>query len=58
MEYGFSYITKNGEQLPQCVICAQVLASSPMKPSFLNRHLMTKHPNMVGKDASFFKRKE
>lgn len=58
IEYGFSYITKNEEQSPQCVICAQVLAPSAMKPSFLKRHLTTKHPHMVGKDIGFFKRKE
>ena len=34
----------NSEPLPQCVICADLLANDSMKPCKLKHHLETKHP--------------
>lgn len=41
--YGFTYINENGVDLPQCVICGNVLANASLKPNKLLRHLETNH---------------
>ncbi len=57
MEYGFTFITVNNEQRPQCVICMTVLSSHSMKPALLRRHLVGNHPELKDKDKEFFERK-
>ena len=48
----------NNIERPQCVICLKTLSADSMKPSLLNRHLETCHPEILDKDASYFQRKE
>jgi len=39
----------------QCVVCSEVLENSCLKPSYLRRHLHTKHANVIQKPLTFFK---
>ena len=43
---------------PQCVLCHVVLCAESMKPSKLERHLETQHPEHAKKDFDFFKQHE
>ena len=52
--FGFSFILRNGEEKPQCVICSMVLATESMLPNKLKRHLKTSHPQFVCKPRHFF----
>ncbi|XP_077965569.1 zinc finger BED domain-containing protein 5-like, partial [Styela clava] len=56
IKYGFIAIEHNGEVLPQCVVCMKTLANSAMKPSLLQRHLDTNHPDKKDRNESFFQR--
>ena len=58
IKYGFTFILKEGQELPQCVVCCKVLSEGSMKPSFLKRHLSGCHPDLATKDIDFFKHKE
>ena len=52
----FTYIGSKDFPQPQCVICANVLSHNCMKPSFLRRHLETKHAHLKNKPREFFER--
>lgn len=56
IKYGFSYIGDEDCPKPKCVVCGVVLSNGCMKPSFLSRHLHTKHMDYKNKDCDFFKR--
>ena len=56
VQFGFTVINSGGEEKPQCVLCCIVLASSALKPSKLERHLVTHHLDFQNKNADFFKR--
>lgn len=59
IKYGFTYIVKDADvQLPQCVICAEILSNGAMKPAKLLRHFESKHEDYVGRSIDFFRRKE
>ncbi|KAK5648379.1 hypothetical protein RI129_003271 [Pyrocoelia pectoralis] len=58
IKQGFTFIDNGGIQLPQCVVCAEVLSNDAMKPAKLVRHLQSKHKHFMGKPLEFFKRKE
>jgi len=49
IKYGFTFVGTEEEPLPQCVICFETLANQSMKPSKLERHISTKHPECVNK---------
>ena len=55
MKWGFTDIVNAGVERPQCVICLEVLANESMKPAKLQRHLQSKHPNLMDKSFDFFK---
>lgn len=57
LDFGFTYITKGNEELPQCVVCHKVLAAESMLPNKLKRHLETTHSHLQGKPRDFFVRK-
>ncbi len=57
IKYGFTCITINNEQHPQCVVCSEVLANDSLKPVELMRHLQTKHSMLKDKPVDFFRRK-
>lgn len=52
------YIEDADVQLPQCVLCSEILSNEAMKPAKLLRHFESKHKDFVGKPNDFFKRKE
>ncbi|CAL9684893.1 unnamed protein product [Knipowitschia caucasica] len=54
--YGFTCTSADPPQ-PQCFFCGEVFANTSMKPSHLQRHLTTKHPESAGKAEEFYKRK-
>ncbi|KAK4324247.1 hypothetical protein Pmani_005087 [Petrolisthes manimaculis] len=58
IRFGFTVIIKKGTEVPQCVICANVLSPAAMKPSLLQRHLYGCHQDLKGKDVDYFKRRE
>lgn len=58
LQYGFSFVTINGDDRPQCVICSKVLANDSMKPTKLKQHLDNVHPQHKDKDKSYFERQE
>ncbi len=55
LQFGFMVAGTDAEPLPQCVICADLLANDSMKPCKLKRHLETKHPTFKDKPLDFFK---
>ena len=58
-ELGFTCLPdKSGADRPQCLVCLEVLAHTSLVDSKLRRHLVSKHPNLVGKPPQFWKDKE
>ena len=47
LQYGFTFITQNGEERPLCLICNEILASESLKPAKLKRHLELKNCSYV-----------
>ena len=58
IKYGFTSIKNNNTDLPQCAICAEVLAESLCCPAKLKRHLSTRHGNLSAKNEDYFKSRE
>lgn len=54
IKFGFIWSGREEEPGPQCVVCGEVLSNDCMKPSHLNRHLMTKHKLLPDKPVDFF----
>ena len=54
LKYGFTVISKNSLDMPQCVICFKILSNDAMRPSRLERHLTTIHPDLVNKPRDYF----
>ena len=54
VQFGFTVVNSGGEEKPQCVLCCIVLASFALKPSKLERHLVTHHLDFQNKNADFF----
>ncbi|KAI8124810.1 Zinc finger BED domain-containing protein 5 [Lucilia cuprina] len=54
LKFGFTFVNKNNEDLPQCVICHKILSNDAMKPSKLERHLVANHPQFKNKTNHFF----
>jgi len=44
LEYGFIFIERGDEQLPQCVICLKTLSNASMKAHQLKQHISNTHP--------------
>uniref|UniRef100_K7G174 Uncharacterized protein n=1 Tax=Pelodiscus sinensis TaxID=13735 RepID=K7G174_PELSI len=57
IKFGFTCQEKEGVDLPQCVICFQVLRNDSMKPAKLKLHLKKCHPNLLQKDEDYFERR-
>ncbi|GFT29332.1 protein FAM200B [Trichonephila clavipes] len=56
IKYGFTFCVVDDEERPICVICNEKLANESMKPAKLQRHLETKHKELLNKHAAFFQR--
>lgn len=57
-KFGFTNLTSNGIEKPQCVLCELVLNRESMKPSKFKRHLERKYSEHTKKDLEFFHRHE
>jgi len=57
IEYGFTYLNKNGKDVPQCVICGMTLANASLKPNKLISHMETSHAQYKNNTRDFFLRK-
>uniref|UniRef100_A0A8C9QX36 Zinc finger BED domain-containing protein 5-like n=1 Tax=Scleropages formosus TaxID=113540 RepID=A0A8C9QX36_SCLFO len=57
LQFGFTVAGTDAEPLPQCVICADLLANDSVKPCKLKCHLETKHPTLKDKSLDFFRLK-
>ena len=58
INFGLIELKNKGESVPQCVVCMKTLSNASMKPSLLQRHLQTNHPNKKDRDPNYFKRLE
>ena len=56
INFGFIELNNKGESVPQCVVCMKTLSNASMKPSLLQRHLQTNHPNKKDRNPNYFKR--
>ena len=56
LQYGFTFISQNGEGRLLCLICNKILASESLKPAKLKRHLEIKHCSYVSKLVLYFER--
>ena len=54
LNYGFTFVEKQGISQPLCVICGDILAIEEMVPSKLQRQLHTKHKTCTGKKLDIF----
>ena len=57
IKYGFTSAGTDLEPKAQCVECAQILSNGALKPSKLQRHLNSKHPEAAAKPKEYFARK-
>ena len=57
LSFGFTYVIKDGLQVPQCVLCMKTFSNSTMKRGPLKQHLENAHPSMKDKNLSFFELK-
>ena len=54
LNYGFTFIERGDEQLPQCVLCFKYLSSASTKAYQLKqKHLSNIHPQFTYKNRSF-----
>ena len=58
IKYGFISAGNDLEPKTQCVECAQILSNEALKPSKLQRHLESKHPEVKHKHKEYFERKK
>ena len=56
INFGFIELKNKGESVSQCVVCMKTLSNASMKPSLLQRHLQTNHPNKKDRNPNYFKR--
>jgi len=56
IKFGFIELKNSGQSMPQCVMCMKALSNAAMRPSLLQRHLHTNHPDKKDRDPSYFER--
>jgi len=57
LDYGFTFIERGDQQLPQCFICFKTLSNASMNAYQLKQHLSNTHPQFIDKNRSFFEMK-
>ena len=57
LNYGFIFVDKGNEQLPQCVICLKTFSNASMKPYQLKQHQVKVHSQLAEKNRSYFELK-
>ena len=55
IKYGFTYLQKDGEDIPQCVLCMKTMAKSRLKPFQLKQHLNSVNKEQASKSIEYFK---
>ena len=56
-DYGFTFVERHDEQLPQCVVCHKTLSNASIKPHQLKQHFLNVHSHLAGKNRGFFELK-
>jgi hypothetical protein len=56
LEFGFTSIVRNNEELPVCVLCKKVLTKHSLRADKLKKHLVTQHKSDSSKGIDFFRR--
>ena len=54
IKYGFTFTSLDNAEVPQCVVCYKTLSNDAMRPTRLERHLNTNHPELVDKPKTYF----
>lgn len=54
LKFGFTTNIINNEARPICTLCNEMLSNASMKPSYLLRHLKTKHTEHEHKPLQYF----
>ena len=49
LKYEFTCLQKDGEDIPQCVLCMKTLANSCLKPFQLKQHLNNAHKEQASR---------
>ena len=57
LNYGFIFVDKGNEQLPQSVVCLKTFLNAFMKPYQLKQHQVKVHPQLAAKNRSYFELK-
>ena len=57
LNFGFTSVTENSIEKPQCVICFKVLTQESMKPSKLKQHFKSCHVELVEKSDDYYRQK-
>ena len=52
--FGCIELKNCGKSVPQFMVCMKTLSDAPMKPSFLQRHLLTHHPDKKDRDHNYW----
>ena len=54
LEFGFTFVERSGEQLPQWLLFHKTLSKDSMKPHQLRQHLVKVHSDWADKNREFF----
>ena len=57
LDYGFTFIERGDEQLPQCAICFKTLSNAFMKAYQLKQHLLNIYQQFTYKNKNLFETK-
>ena len=57
LNFGFSFLIKNGIQIPQCEICFKTLTNESMILSKFREHFVKVHPELVDNGVEYLKLK-
>jgi hypothetical protein len=56
LNFGFTFIGDDNNQIPQCIVCGVNLSNESMVPNKLKRHLEQSHSHVGKKSSDYFMR--
>lgn len=56
LNFGFTFIGDDNNQIPQCIVCGVTLSNESMVPNKLKRHLDQNHSHISKKSSDYFTR--